>query len=225
MRICISLVIETSSSSIFSFYHAFAIFSYRSNLFSRSPLQNFLSHNSLHLYVTFFLFFLSVTISAHFSVTLSNISCTLHSPCPQLLKIIFPRFLITDKLIHIQSHNISFHTDFSLQPEDNFINTQTAPSLFCCSLFHSVAPTLILNTLWIIFVSEKQTCSTFRKKKVLLSTSKSSGQRRVALNLETARYSETAIYQSTRRSVPEELILERKVCPCNNWPTYHDLRA
>jgi len=60
---------------------------------------------------------------------------------------------------------------------------------------------------------------------MLLSTSESSGQRRVALNLETARDSETTIYKSTWRCVPEELILERQICPCDKWTTYHALRA
>jgi len=59
--------------------------------------------------------------------------------------------------------------------------------------------------LWIIFVSENQICNTFLKN-VLLSSSESRGQRRVSLGLETARYSETTIYKSTRSCVPEEFL-------------------
>jgi hypothetical protein len=65
-------------------------------------------------------------------------------------------------------------------------------------------------------------------KNVLLSTSESSDQSRVALSLETAKHDTPKhihIYKSTRRCVLEELILERQICPRDKWPTYNALRA
>ena len=137
--------------------------------------------------------FLAVIISPHFSVALRNDSYTLHSPCPQRLSIVLPRFIITENIIYVSSHNISFHTLFLFVSWRQLHNHSKCTVLILMLSFSLGCHTVILNMLWIIFISENQICSMFRKN-VLHSTSECSCQRRVSLNLETARYSETAVY-------------------------------